>query len=275
MAKKSTAKFWCIATSHPLVQQVAEKYNLDAKDARTIVNNAKANDAALQLDDISLPVLENSDAFKDALHTYSQQFIDDEALLDNVPGVGAANPSAKDILRKELEQMMSPEEAEDVMSLYSDIRLSRKANMETTAKVAKLFAAFKNPNRLGFIGEFVSHYVSNAVTKLEFDPSTREKLGISSHNKRIEYFLDTDSVEAIKDKVFNSLVIRADSLREEGNTILADELDAAADNLDTLLYIYGRQLFSLEGVSVDPNGVFTTPNMGQRITEEDMEDEEE
>ena len=275
MAKKSTAKFWCIATSHPLVQQVAEKYNLDAKDARTIVNNAKANDAALQLDDISLPVLENSDAFKDALHTYSQQFIDDEALLDKVPGIGAANPSAKDILRKELEQMMSPEEAEDVMSLYSDIRLSRKANRETTAKVAKLFAAFKNPNRLGFIGEFVSHYVSDVVTKLESDPNKRNELGIARHGKRIEYLTDTDSVEAIKDEIFNTLTEQADTLRNEGKTTLADELDAAADNLDTLLYIYGRQLFSLEGVSVDPNGVFTTPNMGQRITEEDMEDDDD
>lgn len=252
------AHTWCVSTTHPLVIQIAEKYNLSKKEAKTILNNARKDNPAIQNDSVSLEFLESQDSFKEALATYTQTLVDTEdALLKKVPGTGREVTSVQDSIREELEEDYSEEEVAEMMERLSEIGRSATISKNNTKGIARILKAFKDTRRLEFLGNWVCKYTSDLMTAIETDASLREEFGIEKRNTRIEYYTDINAVNAIRDEITGTLSERAEAIAAE-KPELAEELRAVVKNFDTLLFMYGGRMFRTEGVSVGLDGGYTT-----------------
>lgn len=248
-------KLWCIAPSHPLVIQVAEKYNLSKGDAKTIVNQARKDNPALQANDVTLEFLEGQDSFKKALAVFTEKAVDTEdVLFKNVAGTSKEVLDFQDELRHQLELEFSAEEVEDIMQRQLDIAGTTKMSKVSASKIAGILKTFKDTRRLEFLGNWICKYMSELMTLVESSADIRESIGVPKLNRRIDYYYNQDALNSIYDIIKDVLSEKADALQEKGNDDLAAELRAVVNNFHTLLFMYGGRIFRTEGVEIGIDG---------------------
>ena len=253
-------KFWCVAPSHPLVKQVADKYGLTKKKAKTIINKARQNNPALNDDDLSLEDIEDDNAFKEALGEYVQLITEkQDVLLDDVQGA----PKSRDDMRKELEDEelgLTQQQIEDILDRRAELGTSVNTSHVSSNNIARILKVFKNTKRLDVIGEYICRRSQEIVTLLETNPEFRQAANISEKETRKAYFLDEDSSSFVREKVIDDLNLAIDNV-VDGTIGQSDpeqfisELETAIDNYHTLLYMYGGNMFRDEGVEVTPPGL--------------------
>ena len=265
-------KFWCIAPSHPLVTQVADKYGLSKKQAKTIINKTRQNNPALVDDDLSLKDIEDDDAFKSALGEYVQTIVErEDALLQDVKGVA----KTKDELRAEMKEEdlgLTDDEIEDILNRREELGQSVQMSHISASDIAKVLRVFKNVKRLEAIGQYICRRSQELVTLLETNPEIREQVGIQQKAERKDYFIDSDSATFIRNKVIDDLNVAIDnitdgSLQKENPEEYIEELETAIKNYHTILYMYGGNMFRDEGIEVTPPGVYAN-NLAEASSEE-------
>ena len=262
-------QLWCVSTSHPLVHQIAKKYNITVRDAKDIYNVARENDSELRNDSVTLSRLEQSQAFQDAISAYSKSFIDaDKALLDRVIGDQKIEDTIREQIRDELGIETSDEEIEQMASAFKERASNALRSRISTADIVALLRSFKDGRRLDFLGNWVCRQMSAIVNAFELDPKMREEYGVPTKTRRQDYY--ADSTDVIKDFAISYLEEAEENCRAEGKIDLADELKATIDYFDVLLFMYGGLFFRNEGVSFDMNGNST---MSEETEEEQTEDE--
>ena len=242
---------WCIATTHPIAVQVADKYGLFRHEARTIINNTRAEDPALQaIDDFTLEFLESRDAFKTELDKYIKKAVDDsEGIFQRVKGERTDAADYVDELEEELAtRKFSEDEVEELINRYQSMAEATGNAKKSMNNIIEIIDAFKDTRRLEFVGNWICRYISSIVTELETDASLRDDLDINTHRNRIDYFTDENAIKAILGAVKDELDTAATLCEEEGKKQLAKELNAAVKQFDTILYLYGATLFRNEGI---------------------------
>lgn len=246
---------WCISTSHPLVTQIAEKYNLHKNQARTILNNARENDPGIQNDDISLEFLEQQKSFQDTLSMFVQKAVDtDDYLLQDPSYQKKEIKTTLEAVQHELSLEMTEDEVAAQMMRMQEMTQTTKLARLNASKTAKILKAFPDTRRLEFIGDWICKYVSEMLTTISTDSVLRKELTLANHNTRLEYIKDTDVFNTITDGILEELEDRIEGLREEGKDQLASELQAAVDNFPTMLFLYGGRLFRAEGIEIGIDG---------------------
>lgn len=283
MAKKA----WCIATTDPIVNQVAKKYNLTQADARTIINNARSDDAAIK-DDITLELLEAQESFQKALDTYTKDYITTEnMLLKDVPGDFKSARDIKESFREQFGIDMTDEEAEQLVDSRNSLPISFKTSRKNTRLVLSLLKDFSNPQRREFLGDWLCHALPEFVTRVQIDPKLRKQFKIEKQEKRIDYFIDPNVLNAFRATVIGDdrfseepgeLEIKASNI-EENKPQLAKELDMVADYLNAFFFLYGTNFFRNEGVGVTLDGVFyktdSQHDSAERNAVDDSEEDDE
>lgn len=274
-------KLWCIAPSHPLVVQVSEKYNLSKSDARTILNQARKDNPALQGNDITLAFLEEQESFKNALAVFTEKAVDTEDyLFKNVAGNSREVLDFQDELRRELELQFSAEEVEDILQRQLDVAGSTKISKVSSHNIANILKSFKDTRRLEFLGNWICKYMSELMTLMESSTDVRESVGVPKLNRRIDYFFNQDALNAVYDVIKDVLYEKATALQEKGRNDLASELHTAISNFHTLLFMYGGRLFRTEGVEIGIDGAVNVTEVENESPErndanEDNEDDNE
>ena len=261
---------WCIATSHSLTDQVAKKYNITRKQARVIINNSRASDPTLKEDKyLTLANLEESFAFKGSLKKFIQIASEDAIIFKDAPSQKEIEDEMVSYLENEIGED-SREEAQQIMEQIREMDLARKVSIKSAAGITRVFKAFKDPRRLEFIGDWVSRKVTSYMTTLEFDANTRTDWNVPAFSNRADYFINPKSKEVITEWIKKDLRTVADSLDDSE---LANELRTAADNLGTLLYLFGSRIFREEGIKINPEGNSTVPNVREDSSERNDSDE--
>ena len=254
-------KFWCVSTSHPLVIQISEKYNLSKRDARTILNSAKRDNPALQGDDVTMDFLEQQDSFKSALNDYTQKIIDTEnAMFQNAPGVRKETSDFQEDLRDELELEYTEEQVEEKMNRYTELARHAKTSKVSASNIASILRAFPDTRRLEFLGNWVCQFMSELMTDVETDAELREILGVPKKEKRIDYYRDSRVTTALRKRIISVLLDTKSDLEADGKVQLASEIDALIRNFDTLMFMYGGRIFRTEGVQVNISGNLIASN---------------
>lgn len=248
-------KLWCIAPSHPLVIKVAEKYNLSKDDAKTILNNARKDNPALQANDVTLEFLEGQDSFKKALAVFTEEKVNTEdVLFKNVSGTSKEVRDFQEELRHELELQFSEEEVEDIMQRQLDMIENTKMSKVSAHNIANILRTFKDTRRLEFLGNWICKYMSELMTLIESSADVRESVGIPKLNRRIDYFYNQDALNAVYDVIKDVLYEKMRACQKKGRADLATELNAVISNFHTLLFMYGGRLFRTEGVEIGIDG---------------------
>lgn len=256
MAKKHS---WCASTSHPVVVQIADKYNISRDDAKTIFNNAIDNDASLQEENIEFSYVDNSEAFQDALEAFVQKWVEDEDFF--IKDVESEEQRKKNIIeefREELETTLTQEESENIVNRLSEISKFNKLSRESTAHVVETMRAFSDPRHLDFLGTWVCKYLSEIITKIETDQSVRNRFNIEKQKNRQDYYLDNTSRNILYNCIKGTLKGAAEELEESGKKALADELNATIEHLPTIMFMYGGEIFRTEGVRIGPGETLAT-----------------
>lgn len=271
-------KFWCIFTGSPLVKQVAEKYNLDKKTAKTLINSARREDTTLNDDNISVDQLISSDAFKKVFQKFAQDRV------DTVDALLAPLPERKKTVEKTVKELNSiyssefdEERVEELMDMYELTKQRVKRSKLSARHIADLMKNFKKSERLQFVGDWVCWYTSRVITYAMTDANYANSHRIPTLGNRKEYFTDSNAFAAVRAEVQRTLRYRAKNLEKKGdaNSLeLAKELrsllyrDDAGNlikdnfrNLDTLYALFGGNLFREEGVHFDMEGTPTSTNI--------------
>lgn len=270
------ANKWCVSTSHPLVVQIAEKYNLSKKASRDILTAARRNNPSLWTEDIDLDYLENTDEFQKALGAYVKKQLDSDDALTKSPYTGVDVEEYKDEL-KEMGYDISEIDDNDLIEMYNSLPSEISRNKSNGAKIIKLLTVFGDAKRMNFIGNWIVQSFISKMSDVQRNPETRRVNSLNSHAKRTEYYADEDVKNYIIEEIKQELSDAADALEESGkNPELLKELDSVlddgTDNFNTLLYLYGCTLFRVDGVSVSPEGVISVTDARDE-SEEDDEDE--
>ena len=270
-------KPWCAAPSHPLVLKIEEKYGLSNKDARTILNDARQNDPEIQGDNITFEFLEQNESFKNSLAKYVQGILkEDDPLRQMVPNF------TKDVVnkRKEFEQELNQRDLSDediawMMERRDELGSIVRHSQLSSKELADIISSFKDLRRLEFIGSWICQYISESITLIDSDQEYRDAYRVEKKNDRKEYWTDTNTMQGIRSVICDELNERADELEEEGNETLAEELRAAVKHYNALLYMYGANIFRIEGVSIKMNGNAEVEKIDDDSAEMNEGDEEE
>lgn len=271
------AKTWCISTTHPLVTQIAEKYNLNKKQARSILNNARERDNSLTNDDITLEFLESQQAFKDSIAAYIQTAVDTENFLMRDPSkIKKETKTQVELLREEFELDYTEEEVEELMDRYRSLNENKRAGSLNSRRLAKLLEAFPDTRRLEFLGDYISRCLSDMMSIIVEDADYRKEWDIQTHLNRIDYFKDNDAVNLAYTMIKDLFTKRAETLEKAGKTQLASELRAVLNNFNTVLYMFGGKIFKAEGVEVNMNGAVSVSDRDSSSDERnDSEDDDD
>lgn len=243
----------CVAPSNPIVGQVAKKYNITRDKARTIINNARAVDYTCRNDSLTLEALEQTDGFRQVISNYTQHLVDAEEGVFSSPDYAKAVDDTRRQVKDELDIDLTREEAENLSRRAAEINTAVRISKVSTAKLAKLVSAFKDMRRLNFLGSYMRHVIDNTVHWLEISPEFRQENGVKESPDRAGYFSQVNVVNLIRDMIWSDF----DEAREKlagVNDKLAGELQAAIDSMDTMLYMYGSQIFMDNGVRISPYG---------------------
>lgn len=271
------AKTWCISTTHPLVTQIAEKYNLNKQQARSILNNTRERDNSLANDDITLNFLENQQAFKDSIAAYVQTAVDTENFLMRDPSkIKKERKTQMELLQAELELDYTDEEVENMMNRLRSLNENIRTGRLTNNRLIKLLEAFPDVRRLEFLGDYISRCFSDTMSIIVEDDNYREECGIQKHLNRIDYFKDPDAVNEAYAMIKDYFTERAEALEKEGKAQLASELRAVLKNFNTVLYMFGGKIFKAEGVEVNMNGAISVSDRDSSSNERnDAEDDDD
>lgn len=271
------AKKWCIPTFHPLAKQVAKKYRISDKEARNILNIAKSNNQALDLDNMDLESLESHQEFNEALKTYTEKLIESSDIFGHVGSL--KQTEIKDDLREILEREVSDDLVEDLIDYKDDIKDTVNLSKISSVKIASILKGFKSPKRMEFLGQYMCRRISELITILDTDQRERQEYGISKQSNRASYYTDAKANRYIIASIIGEFKDRITALKEEGKTELASELNTAIQNIRTMLYMYGGNLFRDEGIRINPNEIAevsqSTPSSAERNDTEDDNDGEE
>ena len=271
-----TPKLWCVSTSHPLVHQIAKKYNITTHDAKDILNDAREKDSALQNDNLNLEDIKDNDAFKQAISAYEDKFIDaDAALLNRVLGDQETTTSIEEQIRDDFGLNLDQEEIARIARSYTERFTHRNKSKTNTRRILTVLHGFKDGRRLDFIGDWVCRQMSAIMNNVEYDPKFREEYRIQPKTKRQDYYADETVKNVLRSYVLDYLQEARDVQKQEGNEELASELQCAIDNFDTLLFMYGGSLFRNEGVSFNMNGDFTARSQDEPEEKDDEDSDDD
>lgn len=262
----------CISPSHPLIREVEKKYHLSRKDAKTIINNARKNDPALQTDDITLEYIESAEVFQNELAAFVGKAVKKRNwLFGRRRNTKTFNEQIKEQIQQEVGEDYSETEIKDLLQLKQEMEKDLRMSKLSAEKIASVLRSFRDPRRFEFLGDFITKYISNIITLIQTDPEVREALGISQIGNRKDYFLNQSAANAIRDSIKNLLLEKAEACSDPN---LAQELRSAADQLPTIMYMFGGRIFRTEGISVDENGVFTVPTSNNSSAEQNDNNED-
>lgn len=271
-----TPKLWCVSTSHPLVHQIAKKYNITTHDAKDILNDAREKDSSLQNDNLNLEDIKDNDAFKQAISAYEDKFIDaDAALLNRVLGDQETTTSIEEQIRDDFGLNLDQEEIARIARSYTERFTHRNKSKTNTRRILTVLHGFKDGRRLDFIGDWVCRQMSAIMNNVEYDPKFREEYRIQLKTKRQDYYADETVKNVLRSYVLDYLREARDVQKQEGNEELASELQCAIDNFDTLLFMYGGSLFRNEGVSFNMNGDFTARSQDEPEEKDDEDSDDD
>ena len=277
-------EFWCVFTKAPIVKEVAQKYGLEDKDARTIVNNAKSKSEVLQDKKLTFAVLDASPEFQEELAKFTAQYGKRENYIvrptERARKISAEELKALNEARElEGEAPMTAEEVNMTAEQLNDLDIARDKSASSSVALAKLYNAFADPRRMNFMGNWVCSMFTDWVTTFQISDSVRAEHGVQEKSSRSEYFTDPDVRSKIVAAIKNELLASIEYLTDyEGVSAedqqKADELAAVMDNLGVLLYYYGANMFREEGVKVDIGGNFSVPGAEPTSAERSSEDGE-
>ena len=254
---------------HPLVVDVANKYNLSRDDAKSIIDETRRNNPSLIDDDITLSLLENSKEFQNSLKAYRDKYIDIKNILE--PFKEKENKKNKKEINDAFSRNLSQDEIDDILSSKAEMESSIRTSKLSSEQISKVFYAFKDPRRMDFVGHYIQRRVSEIITNLQTDAKYANDWGIKQHNTRAEYYDDADVREVIRQIIVdNDFANCIEDLIDSGKEDLAKELEAASENYFTLLYMYGSDLFREEGVTIGPDGIMSSTKISS--TSEDRND---
>ena len=187
------AKTWCISRNASIVKEVAEKYNISKEDARVVINTARSEDTVLNTEDLTVTGLEASDAFKKAMTAFTAQEVADTADLFATPAQDMKSINdTRDEIRKQLGFEYTAEEVEDMMNRLNEIPTNVKISKKSSRAILKLIKSFKDPRHLDFLGNWVCRQAQQFITQLETDGAARRQFDIQKHERRVDYFRDSD-----------------------------------------------------------------------------------
>lgn len=266
------AKSWCTAPSDPVVRQIAEKYNLDKKDAMRIFNNAKTNDPLCRDPKATLEFLEQQQGFKDALDVYTKDYIEAENAFFQNPERQKQVKDTKAEIKKHLGVDLSAEELNDLMDRYSDLNTEVRLSKVASKKLTAVMSAFKDMRRLNFLGNWIAWKVMTTMNSIENYVEFRKDYNIAAQNRRIDYFKDTNVINAIFEETKGELEDALADCEDKKKTQQASELRAVLENFETVLYMYGGKIFRDEGVYISPEGVFQVDDSTDTTLEQNDND---
>lgn len=248
------AKDWCTAPSNPLVRQIADKYNVTRRKALTILNNARGADPLCRDDNMPLESLERQQGFKDAIDRYVTDYVTTDDILFSDTEYRKKVKDAKDELETELGITLSVNEVEDLLGRAATINSEIRLGKITSHEIKELMRAFKNTSRLNFIGDFVARSISRTLFDVSSDAQLRNSRGIAAAGSDRDYLMQNSVKNLVRSDIRRALREAAESCAAKGRQTLADELKAADEHLDTLIYMYGSALMREKGVSVVLDG---------------------
>lgn len=286
-------KFWCIATSNPLVSQVAEKYNVDKDTAKKLINSARRTDNTLNDDNVTLAILEESDAFKQAFSTFAKDRVENaNELLKNLPVQTQKIEKTVKELNDIYSSKFDEDRVEELMDMYAMSSKQIKKSKLSAARIANLMQNFKDGRRLQFLGDWTCWYMSRIVTYAMTNTQFANRFGLPILGNRKEYYLNNGTYSTIRKIMLSIFRNTAKTLEAKGDTTLASELrsflytdDAGnalpqnAGNFDTLLGLFGGNLFREEGIKFSIDGNTTKPNIvsdsAERTNNDDSQADED
>lgn len=265
-------QLWCASSSHPIVRAIAEKYNLSREDAKTIFNEARKDNPALQVDNITLDFVESQDSFKAACDIYINKVTSiEDWIIRNLPGSAEQRVEDMDVIKEILENDgISEDEVNERLQAYDGFNVTKKNNSKLVSDIAHILSNFQDTRRLEFLGNWICREMSSLVTTFQTDAVARDAFDVPEMNRRTDYFTNSDVRLAIKDATINQLLEQADMLKESGdpkNIQLANELETAAEYYDTILSLYGSRLFRNEGVSIENGDMHKTQDENENFEE--------
>ena len=270
------AKKWCVVKSHPLVVQIANKYNISREKAKNILVEARRDNPALMDDNLDLDFVESQPEFKAALDS----FIKKEASIEDALLAQAHRQRKMEDLLGDMEEYLgrkiSIEQAKDIVESYMDIRPFIQDSRLTAKRIVSLIKPFSDTKRLNFIGQWAVQYATSIMLTIQSNPELRKEYHIPTLPTRTDYYLNEDASEYIKNAIYTALDNAANELKDAGgNEREIIELKTVANNLDTLLYMYGVNLFRTEGVTVDTNGNFISTTSDNSSSDRNATDQDE
>ncbi|MBO6222590.1 MAG: hypothetical protein J6N56_02285, partial [Bacteroidales bacterium] len=174
-------------------------------------------------------------------------------------------------IKDSLGEDYSETEIMDLLQLKQEMEKDLRMSKLSAEKIAAVLRSFRDPRRFEFLGDFIAKYISSQITLIQTDPEIREALGIAQMGNRKDYFLNPSAANAIQDSIKDLLLEKAEACPDPN---LAQELRSAADQLPTLMYMFGGRIFRNEGVSVDENGIFTVPTSSNSSVEQNDNNED-
>lgn len=248
-------KLYCTAPSNPLIKDIASTYNLDAKQARAILNRARNEDPSLIADNVDFNYLKENDAFKKALEVFMDETLSEELVLNPI-GVKESNlESLKEGIRIALGDNATEEQVDSILNKI-DMKDTSSLDYDYIKNTVEMHKG-NNAKTYNIIGSFMSHNIITSAYRIFNDKEFAVKCGVSEQYNSIA---DLITSEEFENYIFENTSSRITTVK------------FTTDKLHFILATCCKDDFYSLGVRVTPTGLLVPIRENPKDTEQNNGD---